>query len=346
MNQQKINSMNLLNYWKFFSANTFLRDSELTFFADGSFAISIYQKVTLYNAECKLCQSWDDDKVLFLSNGIIATVNKNSNRLITYRNGFAATTLDIEGFKTVTAAENAIHVTFADGTDKFMFVDKDGQIQIAFSLGISDYCLADMSANGRIIILRYYGPDPFCDQPAKILKDLKDISPKGCCRAEFLEDKKHYICKMSRYTKCCVLFNDEAEEIYASSSSSGIIPLGDCICLEGKIVATLNMDIIGEAKNLQAVYGNDRDFYCISPHKIRLKDQYGYWLSSYGMELLLNTKECKLIGYFNEGRFYVMDLLDSSIHAQAVLFCEKDTSTAWTSYRNIINSMIPKPRVL
>jgi hypothetical protein len=116
--------------------------------------------------------------------------------------------------------------------------------------------------------------------------------------------------------------------------------------LDNKVVAKPSMDIIGEAKNLQAVYWSRRDCYCISPNVIRFGNLYGYWIASQGMQLLLNTKECKLIGYFNEGRFYVMDLLDSSIHAQAVLFCEKDTSTEWTSYRNIINSMIPKPRVL
>jgi hypothetical protein len=345
MNQQKNNSMNLLNYWKFFSANKFPRDSKLTFFADGSFAISSYQKATLYNAECKLCQSWEADKVLVLSNGIIATINKNSNRLITYRGGFAATTLDIEGYQTVTAAEDALHVTFADGTDKFMFIDKSGQIQRAFSLGIPTYFLADMSANGRIIILNTYS---FKEQPTRILKDFKEITPKGCFRAEFLEDKKHYICNMTSFddAKCCALFNDEGEEVFANVSSFSISPLGDCVALDNKVVATTEFDLIGDARDLQAVYRDNRSYYCISAYQIRMQDQYGYWLAPCGMHLLRSTDFCKIIGYFYEGRFYMMDLLDSSIHAQAVLFSEEDTSTEWTSYRNIINSMIPKPRVL
>jgi hypothetical protein len=337
--------MNLLNYWKFFSANKFPRDSKFTFFEDGSFAVYCYQKVTLYNAECEVRKTLVADNVLVLSNGIIATVSKNSNRLTTFHNGFAVISLDIENFRTVTAAENALHVTFNDGTDKLLFVDKDGQIQKVTSLGLPTYFLVDMSANGRILILNSYS---FREQSVKILMDFKDITPKGCFRAEFLEDKKHYICNMntSDTAKRCTLNDSEGREVYASNISFSITPLGECIALDNKVVAKPSMDIIGEAKNLQAVYWSRRDCYCISPNVIRFGNLYGYWIASQGMQLLLNTKECKMIGYFYEGRLYVMDLLDQSIHAQAVLFTEDDNSTAWTSYRNIVNSMIPKTRVL
>jgi hypothetical protein len=334
--------MNLLNYWKFFSANKFPRGSKLTFFADGSFAILYKQCVEFYTKEAELVFSLEGQSVYALTNGVIVIFQKND--FSCYCNGIRTTTYHIEDRGFVAVAGNTIQIKHIhDAADNFLTISKYGCIQSDRKVLAADYLMKDISADGRTIILYNLM------QKYIVLRDLEIDPMDDCFRIEFLEDKKHYICNLNdpKADNRCVLYNSETdEEVYANNTPFVITPLGDCICLEGKIVATPAMDIIGDAQDLQAVYGNDRDFYCISPHKIRLKDQYGYWLSSQGMQLLLNTKECKLIGYFNDGRFYVMDLLDSSIHAQAVLFSEKDTSTAWTSYRNIVNSMIPKPRTL
>ncbi|MCM1323432.1 MAG: hypothetical protein NC218_04660 [Acetobacter sp.] len=280
------------HYWRFFADNKFPQGTDLKFFNDGGFAITVNNVVSLYSNAAVLIARYEN--AFALENGCICE-RYHENLIVHYDD--TQYPIPCPSDTKLLQYENAVEVTVSTitGERRLYFITPEYK-DLRFIPLKDDVKVDNTSADGKAV-LRY--------SPSKAELIGNDGHPieLGCAfhRIDFLR-RGHYIVHFSSGDIGATLYNAENEACLQSERDYGILPLGDYVQYENALIADSYGNFVSEYNREIAVYYND---IFVSPYTIRQKLLANTFFWPGGkMMCFRNCHIGTVLGYWHTGHFY------------------------------------------